>query len=94
MCYIQPMLKIPIACPISSLHLFIVLNCILSNTYLEHFCQPEFNSENLFHLKEYLANSGKSGTVKLFGYPSAEKDNGKTLRARAGVFDDHDAAFT
>lgn len=45
-------------------------------------------------VKEYLTNNEVSGTVKLFGCPSEEKDNGKTFMARAGVFDDVDAAFT
>jgi len=45
-------------------------------------------------VKEYLTNMGLPGTVKLFGCPSEEKDNGKAFMARAGTFDDLDAAFT
>ena len=38
-------------------------------------------------------NSGK-GTVILFGCPSEEKGNGKTIMARDGIFDGVDAALT
>ena len=38
-------------------------------------------------VKEYLKESGKAGTVILFGCPSEEKGNSKTLMARDGVFD-------
>lgn len=44
--------------------------------------------------KEYLKESGKEGTVILFGCPSEEKGNSKTLMARDGVFDGVDVAFT
>lgn len=45
-------------------------------------------------VKEYLKNNETAGTIKLFGCPSEEKDNGKTFMARAGLFDDVDSAFT
>lgn len=45
-------------------------------------------------VKEYLKEHEMEGTIKLFGCPSEEKDNGKTFMAREGVFDDVDAAFT
>ena len=45
-------------------------------------------------VKEYLKESGKAGTVILFGCPSEEKGNSKTLMARDGVFDGVDVAFT
>src|SRR5699024_250260 len=45
-------------------------------------------------VKEYLKNHDISGTIKLFGCPSEEKDNGKTFMAREGYFDDLDAAYT
>jgi aminobenzoyl-glutamate utilization protein B len=44
-------------------------------------------------LKEYLAASGKSGTVTLFGCPGEEGGSGKAFMARAGVFNGLDAAF-
>lgn len=45
-------------------------------------------------LKEYLDENLKEGTVILFGCPSEEKGNGKTIMAREGVFDKVDIAFT
>lgn len=45
-------------------------------------------------VKEYLKEHQVSGTIKLFGCPSEEKDNGKTFMAREGYFDDIDCAFT
>src|SRR5699024_6577667 len=44
--------------------------------------------------KEYLKEHQVSGTIKLFGTPSEEKDNGKTFMAREGYFDELDAAYT
>src|SRR5699024_4938453 len=38
--------------------------------------------------KEYLKEHQVSGTIKLFGTPSEEKDNGKTFMAREGYFDE------
>ena len=45
-------------------------------------------------LKAYLDETGKEGTVVLFGCPSEEKGNSKTLMARDGVFEGVDVAFT
>lgn len=45
-------------------------------------------------MKKYLEEHPDKGTVILFGCPSEEKGNGKTLMARDGVFDGVDAAFT
>lgn len=45
-------------------------------------------------VKEYLKNNNVEGTIKLFGCPSEEKDNGKAFMAREGCFDDVDAAYT
>lgn len=45
-------------------------------------------------VKEYIKEHQGIGTIKLFGCPSEEKDNGKTFLAREGYFDDLDAAFT
>ncbi len=45
-------------------------------------------------LKAYLTETGKEGTVVIFGCPSEEKGNSKTLMARDGAFDGVDAAFT
>jgi aminobenzoyl-glutamate utilization protein B len=43
--------------------------------------------------KEYLASNKLPGTVKLFGCPGEEGGSGKAFMARAGVFDDLDAAY-
>ena len=45
-------------------------------------------------VKEYLAASGKSGTVVFFGCPGEEGGSGKTFMVREGLFDDIDAALT
>lgn len=45
-------------------------------------------------VKEWLEEHPSAGTVILFGCPSEEKGNGKTIMAREGVFDCLDAAFT
>ncbi|MCI8453274.1 MAG: amidohydrolase [Lachnospiraceae bacterium] len=45
-------------------------------------------------LKEYLAKNPGKGSVILFGCPSEEKGNGKTIMAREGIFADVDAALT
>lgn len=45
-------------------------------------------------LKAYLTENPGKGTVVLFGCPSEEKGNGKTIMAREGVFDCLDVAFT
>ena len=45
-------------------------------------------------LKQYLAQTGKSGTVILYGCPGEEGCAGKTFMARDGLFKDLDAALT
>lgn len=45
-------------------------------------------------LRDYLADSGKSGTVVLVGCPAEEGGSGKAYLARAGVFDGLDVALT
>ena len=45
-------------------------------------------------MKKYLEEHPDKGTVILFGCPSEEKGNGKTIMARDGIFDGVDAAFT
>jgi aminobenzoyl-glutamate utilization protein B len=44
-------------------------------------------------LKEHLEASGLPGTVRYYGCPAEEGGSGKTFMARAGAFDDLDAAF-
>lgn len=45
-------------------------------------------------MKKYLEENPGKGTVILFGCPSEEKGNGKTIMARDGVFEGVDAALT
>lgn len=45
-------------------------------------------------MKAYLEKNPGKGTVVLFGCPSEEKGNGKTLMARDGIFDCLDVAYT
>ncbi|RIK36275.1 MAG: amidohydrolase, partial [Chloroflexi bacterium] len=45
-------------------------------------------------LKSWLESTGRSGTVRYYGCPAEETGAGKVFMARAGVFDDLDAAFT
>lgn len=45
-------------------------------------------------LKAWLEESGQSGTVRYYGCPAEETITGKVYMARAGVFDDLDAALT
>ncbi len=45
-------------------------------------------------MKAYLMENPGKGTVILFGCPSEEKGNGKTIMAREGIFADVDAALT
>lgn len=45
-------------------------------------------------LKSWFEQSGKSGTVRYYGCPAEETGAGKVFMARAGVFDDLDAAIT
>ena len=42
-------------------------------------------------VKEWLAATGTTGTVRYYGCPSEENNYGKTFMARAGAFDDLDA---
>lgn len=44
--------------------------------------------------KDYLIQTGREGTVVLIGCPAEEGGSGKAYLARAGVFDDLDAALT
>ena len=44
-------------------------------------------------LKHYLTQTGKSGTVILYGCPGEEGGSGKAFMARDGVFDELDAAL-
>jgi aminobenzoyl-glutamate utilization protein B len=44
--------------------------------------------------RDYLKASGKSGTVRYYGCPGEEGGSGKAFMARAGIFDDVDAALT
>lgn len=44
-------------------------------------------------LKSALAAEGIAGTVRYYGCPAEESGSGKTFMARAGIFDDLDAAF-
>ena len=45
-------------------------------------------------IRDYLQESGKSGTVVLIGTPAEEGGSGKAYMARAGVFDGLDLAIT
>ncbi|AQV94012.1 amidohydrolase [Cupriavidus necator] len=45
-------------------------------------------------VKEHLERSGQPGTVRFYGCPAEEGGSGKTFMARAGLFDDLDAALT
>ncbi|MEE3487216.1 MAG: amidohydrolase [Bulleidia sp.] len=44
-------------------------------------------------IKDYLEQTGKSGTVVVLGCPAEEAGSGKTYMARDGVFDDVDIAL-
>ncbi|MGO4571019.1 M20 family metallopeptidase [Microvirga sp. 2TAF3] len=44
-------------------------------------------------LKDALEAEGVAGTVRYYGCPAEESGSGKTFMARAGLFDDLDAAF-
>ena len=44
-------------------------------------------------LKNYLVNTGKNATIKLFGCPAEEGGSGKVYMTRAGLFDDVDVAL-
>ncbi|MFD1556914.1 M20 family metallopeptidase [Paraburkholderia silviterrae] len=45
-------------------------------------------------VSHHLANSGQPGTVRFYGCPAEEGGSGKTFMARAGLFDDLDAALS
>lgn len=45
-------------------------------------------------VKDYMAETGASGTVRFYGCPAEESGAGKTFMARSGLFDDVDAAVT
>ncbi len=45
-------------------------------------------------LAEHLRQTGQPGRVRFYGCPAEEGGSGKTFMARAGVFDDIDAALT
>jgi aminobenzoyl-glutamate utilization protein B len=45
-------------------------------------------------IKEWLKHTGKAGTVRYYGCPAEETIEGKVYMARAGAFDDLDAALT
>lgn len=45
-------------------------------------------------VKEYIKNSGVSGTIKYYGCPAEEGGSGKTFMVREGAFDGVDAALT
>lgn len=42
-------------------------------------------------VKDWLKNSGKSGTIRFYGTPAEEGGSGKVYMVRAGLFDDIDA---
>ncbi|MCE5207972.1 MAG: amidohydrolase [Chloroflexi bacterium] len=44
-------------------------------------------------VKRWLENTGTQGTVRYYGCPAEENTYGKTFMARAGAFNDLDAAF-
>ena len=45
-------------------------------------------------VKEYMQAHGLKGTIRYYGCPGEEFGSGKMFMARAGLFDDLDAAFT
>ncbi|MCC6703816.1 MAG: amidohydrolase [Thermomicrobiales bacterium] len=45
-------------------------------------------------IKAWLQHTGKAGTVRYYGCPAEETGEGKGFMARAGAFDDLDAALT
>ena len=45
-------------------------------------------------VKEYMEQTGMKGTVRYYGCPAEENGSGKAFMARAGLFDDVDAAFS
>ena len=47
-----------------------------------------------FILRDYLKETGKSGTVRFYGCPGEEYGSGKVFMARDGLFNDLDACLT
>ncbi|TCP29576.1 amidohydrolase [Scopulibacillus darangshiensis] len=45
-------------------------------------------------LKQYMEEHNMEGTIRYYGCPGEEGGSGKTYMARAGLFDDADAALT
>ena len=45
-------------------------------------------------VKDYMDNHGLTGTVRYYGCPAEENGSGKAYMARAGLFNDADAAFS
>lgn len=45
-------------------------------------------------IKDWLVNSGKSGTIRYYGTPAEEGGSGKVYMVRAGLFNDLDAVLT
>lgn len=45
-------------------------------------------------VKEWLASSGRTGTVRFYGTPAEEGGSGKVYMVRAGLFDDVDAVVS
>ena len=45
------------------------------------------------HTKNWLAQTGTSGTIRLYGTPAEEGGGGKIFMVRAGLFDDADACL-
>ncbi|WP_054940533.1 M20 family metallopeptidase [Paenibacillus ihuae] len=45
-------------------------------------------------VKDYMQESGMSGTVRYYGCPAEESGSGKAFMAKAGLFNDVDAAFS
>ena len=45
-------------------------------------------------IRDYMAESGQNGTIRLFGCPAEESGYGKAFMARDGVFNDVDAMLT
>ena len=82
------------------------LNQVAGATHKESFkegCPGHGCGHNLFGIgslaaaiavKEYLKETGASGTVVYFGTPGEEGGSGKAFMAREGVFDGLDAAIT
>ncbi len=46
------------------------------------------------HIKDWLEQTGSSGTIRLYGTPAEEGGGGKVYMVRAGLFDDTDAVLS